>query len=80
MATHRTKLTFPEHLITRPIIYELGQRFQVMTNIRRADIRGDVGWAVLELEGSEEEIAKALAWAREEGVRVDPVTGDVVEG
>jgi len=80
MATHRTKLTFPEQLITRPIIYDMGQRFEVVTNIRRADVGTDVGWVVLELEGSEEEIEKALAWARAEGVRVDPVTGDVVEG
>ena len=80
MATHRTKLTFPEQLITRPIIYEMGQRFGVVTNIRRADVGAEVGWVVLELEGSEEEIEKALAWARAEGARVDPVTGDVVEG
>ncbi len=80
MAFHRTKLTFPEQLITRPIIYDMGRQFEVVTNIRRADVGGDVGWVVLELEGSEEEIEKALAWARAEGVRVDPVTGDVIEG
>ena len=80
MAIHRTKLTFPEQLITRPIIYDMGRKFEVVTNIRRADVGGDVGWVVLELEGSEEEIEKALAWARAEGVRVDPVTGDVIEG
>ncbi len=80
MATHRTRLTFPEQLVTRSIIYEMGRQFEVSTNIRRADVGVDVGWVVLELEGSEEEIEKALAWARAEGVRVDPVTGDVIEG
>ena len=80
MATHRTRLTFPEQLVTRPIIYEMARQFKVITNIRRADVGVDVGWVVLELEGSEEEIEKALAWARAEGVRVDPVTGDVIEG
>ena len=80
MAIHRTKLTFPEELITQPIIYEIGQQFGVTTNIRRADVGGDVGWVILELEGPEEEIEKALAWVRAEGVRVDPVTGDVIEG
>ena len=80
MAIHRTKLTFPEELITRPIIYEIGRQFGVITNIRRADVGGDVGWVILELEGPEEEIEKALAWVRAEGVRVDPVTGDVIEG
>ena len=80
MATHRTRLTFPEQLVTRSIIYEMGRQFEVSTNIRRADVGVDVGWVVLELEGLEEEIEKALAWARSEGVRVDPVTGDVMEG
>ena len=80
MATHRTRLTFPDQLVTRPIIYDMGRQFEVITNIRRADVGVDVGWVILELEGPEEEIEKALAWARAEGVRVDPVTGDVIEG
>lgn len=80
MPTHRTKLTFPEQLVTKPIIYEMGHRFEVVTNIRRADVGADIGWVILELEGPENEIEKALQWARDEGARVDPVTGDVLEG
>ena len=46
MATHRTRLTFPEQLITRPIIFDMGRQFKVITNIRRADVGVDVGWVV----------------------------------
>jgi ABC-type methionine transport system ATPase subunit len=74
------KLTFPEELITEPIIYHLGQRFKIVTNIRRADIRQDIGWVVLELEGETDEIDSGLEWLTSKGVRVDPVSGDVVEG
>ena len=45
-----------------------------------ADVRDDMGWVVLELEGEDEEIARGLEWVTATGVRVDPVSGDVVEG
>ena len=66
-------------MITQPVIYDLGQNFRVVTNIRRADVREDVGWVILELEGDEEEIERGLDWVNSMGVRVDPVSGDVVE-
>ncbi|HEY7294293.1 MAG TPA: NIL domain-containing protein, partial [Dehalococcoidia bacterium] len=48
MATRRVRLTFRPELITLPIIYELGHQFQVVTNIRMADVDEHVGWVVLE--------------------------------
>lgn len=72
--------TFPEKLITEPLIYDLGIQFHVVTNIRRADVTESKGWVVLELEGNETDIEKGLAWIAGKGVRVDPVVGDIVEG
>ena len=80
MATHRVKFTFLQQLITLPVIYELGKEFNVITNIRRADVTEDRGWVVLELEGEMEEIERGLEWVAEKGVRVDPVQGDILEG
>ena len=80
MATQRVKFTFPQELITLPVIYQLGKEFNVVTNIRRADVTEDRGWVVLELEGDVEEIERGLAWVAAKGVRVDPVQGDIVEG
>ena len=79
MVKRRAKFTFPTDLITQPVIFDLGRNFQLVTNIRRADVREDVGWVVLELEGEEEEIERGLNWVISIGVRVDPVSGDVVE-
>ena len=79
MAKRRTKFTFPTDLITEPVIFDLGHNFRVVTNIRRADVREDVGWVILELEGDEEEIERGLDWVASQGVRVDPVSGDVIE-
>ena len=80
MATKRVKFTFQGNMITEPVIYRLGQRFKLVTNIRRADVRENMGWVVLELIGEEEEIERGLEWVTQSGVRVDPVIGDVVEG
>ena len=79
MTKRRARFTFPTDLITQPVIFDLGRNFQLVTNIRRADVREDVGWVVLELEGEEEEIERGLSWVTSIGVRVDPVSGDVVE-
>ena len=80
MGTQRVKFTFAQDLITLPIIYELGKKFNIITNVRRADVTEDRGWVVLELQGDLEEIERGLAWVAEKGVRVDPVQGDIVEG
>lgn len=80
MAKHKVKFTFPQELIANPIIYNLGTRFKVVTNIRRADVGPDRGWVELELEGKKEDIEKGIEWVKAQGVRVGPVGGDVVEG
>lgn len=80
MAKKRVKFTFPQDKIKVPVIYELGRKFQIVTNIRRADVREDMGWVVLELDGDEDELASGLSWVSDTGVRVDPVSGDVMEG
>ena len=80
MGKRRVKFTFPTDLVTQAIIYQLGHRYQVVTNIRRADVREDMGWVVLELEGEDEEMEKGVSWVSSLGVRVDPVSGDVIEG
>ena len=80
MVKRSVMFTFPEELIKEPIIYNLGQQFNVITNIRRADVSEDKGWVVLKLEGEENDIEEGIAWVISKGVRVDPVIGDIVEG
>jgi len=74
------KFTFPTELIKEPVIYRLCKQFDVIPNIRRADVTEDRGWVVLELEGEMGEIEQAVQWVIDQGVRVDPVAGDIVEG
>jgi len=80
VAKQRVKFTFPTQLIKEPVIWRLGRDFELVTNIRRADVTEDRGWVVLELDGEMEEIERGVQWVVEQGVRVDPVAGDIVEG
>jgi len=80
MAKRQVMFTFPQELIRESIIYTLSHQFEIVTNIRRADISEDKGWVVLEMEGEEEEIERGISWVISKGVRVDPVIGDIVEG
>ena len=80
MAKQRVKFTFPTDMIKEPVIWKLGREFDLVTNIRRADVTEDRGWVVLELEGEMSEIERGLAWVASQGVRVDPVAGDILEG
>ena len=80
MAKQRVKFTFPTGLIKEPVIWKLGREFNLVTNIRRADVTEDRGWVVLEVEGEMSEIERGISWVQEQGVRVDPVPGDIVEG
>jgi L-aspartate semialdehyde sulfurtransferase ferredoxin len=74
----RVKLTFPEQLIKQPLMGRLVREFDVLPNIRRANIEEDVGWIVCELAGERESVEKALSWLVDAGVAVDRL-GDVVE-
>jgi hypothetical protein len=80
VTTKRVKFSFVTQLIKEPIIWKLGKQFDIVTNIRRADVSADFGWVILELDGDEDEIERGLKWVEEQGVRIDPVYEDIVEG
>lgn len=80
MAKRRVHLTFPEQLVQEPIIYNLGKRYDIVTNIRRANVEDTFGWVILELEGAEEALEEGLRYMEDLGVQISTIAGDVVEG
>lgn len=76
----RLWLMYPARLITRPIIYDLGKNFALVTNVRQASVTDEIGLVSLELDGEREEIKKAIAWLEELGVKVEPVEINTIEG
>jgi len=76
----RLWLMYPTKLVTRPVIWELGQKFKVITNVRQASITDEIGLVSLSLEGEREDIKKSIAWLEELGVKVEPVEINTIEG
>lgn len=76
----RLWLLFPTKLVTRPILWELGRDFQVVTNLRQASITDEIGVVSLSLEGERAEIKRAIAWLESLGVKVEPVEINTIEG
>ena len=76
----RLWLTYPKKVIQRPVIWELGHKFKVVTNIRQCSVTEEVGIVSLELDGERAEIKRSIRWLEGLGVKVEPVEINVIEG
>jgi hypothetical protein len=76
----RLFVSYPETLVGRPIIYEIVKRFDVVPNIRRANVEGNSGWIILELSGPHDVCDAAIVYLEELGCTVNRMEGDVVAG
>lgn len=76
----RLWLMFQPRLVTQPVVYELGKRFEVVTNIRQASVNEEIGLVSVEIDGERPEIERAIAWLEELGVKVEPVEINTIEG
>jgi L-aspartate semialdehyde sulfurtransferase ferredoxin len=76
MAKQRVKFTFPPDLVSTPVIYNMGKQFHVVTNIRRANVSNDRGWVILEISGGDQEVETAIKWAKDQGVRIEPLEAE----
>jgi ABC-type methionine transport system ATPase subunit len=78
MSRLRLRLTFPSNLIQEPLLYRLVKDFDIVINIRRADVKEDYGWVALEMEAGEDTLARGVRWLKDKGVQVDPIERDVI--
>ncbi len=71
----RYRLTYPLGLLDKPILHTLIRRFDILTNIRSANVSDTEGWMIVDLEGEEAEVEAGLVWAALQGLQVVPVDG-----
>lgn len=76
----RLWLMYPPKHITSPIVWELITRFELVANIRQAEVRDEIGIVCLELEGERASLKKATQWLERKGVKVEPVEINVIDG
>ena len=72
-------LMYPPRLITTPVIWQLGHKFKLVTNVRQASVTDEIGIVCLEIQGRRSEIKLAIKWLEKIGVSVEPVEINVIE-
>ena len=75
----RLWLMYPPRMITNPVIWELSQKFKVITNVRQASVTDEIGIVCLELEGKRSDINASIKWLEKMGINVEPVEINVLE-
>jgi L-aspartate semialdehyde sulfurtransferase ferredoxin len=75
----RLWLMYPPKLITNPVVWELGHKFPVMTNVRQASVTDEIGIVCLEISGPRKSVKAAIDWLEKIGIKVEPVEIGVIE-
>jgi ABC-type methionine transport system ATPase subunit len=70
------RLVYPPDLVDHPVLYNMSKNFGVQVDIRRATLTADRGWVIIQIKGSQDDLEKALAWVKEQGVRVELLSSE----
>jgi len=73
-------LTFSGESARKPLICEMSRQFDVIFNLRNSSVTPSMGIIALELEGERTVIQQAIAWFEAQGVQVEPVEINTIEG
>ena len=66
----KAEFTFPGNLKEEPTICYLCKNFDITLKILEASFSTEVGWAILILEGGQEEIKKTLNYLSGKGIEI----------
>ena len=79
MTSKRIVLHFPHRLVDQPIIYKLVKEHDLKFNILKAYVtQQEEGLMVLELSGKKEDYEKGIAYLESCGVKIQPLSQDVI--
>jgi len=73
----RLQLIYPEEKVKEPVLCMVCKNFDVVVNIRRAQVSQDTGILLVEIDGEAEEIEKAIDFIQKQGVEVQPIEGQI---
>lgn len=77
--SERIVLHFPHRLVDQPIVYRLIKDFDLEFNILKAYVTPqEEGLMVLELTGDKENYDKGIAYLKKCGVKIQPLSKDVI--
>lgn len=72
MAIETYNLTFTKDLADRPVLYNIGKNYELICNLRKAQLSDGAGWVQVALSGDMGEIQRAVADLMTQGILVTP--------
>jgi hypothetical protein len=72
MAIETYNLTFTKDLADRPVLQNIGKRYALTCNLKKAQLSDGAGWVQVALSGDMDEIQRAVADLMTQGVLVSP--------
>jgi len=79
MTKKMVHLVIPQKLIKEPMIYDAAMKYNVIPNIRRANVTETVGEITLELSGTDQALEELRKHLEAQGVKFEPIVGDIIE-
>ncbi|NPA32550.1 MAG: FeS-binding protein [Aquificae bacterium] len=73
----RLQLIYPEEKVKEPVLCMVCKNFDVIVNIRKAQVSKDTGFLLVEIDGEAEEIERAIDFIQKQGVEVQPIEGQI---
>ncbi len=73
MAVETYNLTLSKDMADRPLLYNLGKRFELVCTLKRAQLSESAGCVQIALSGDMDEIQRAVADLLAQGVMVTPL-------
>jgi len=70
MAKVKVELSIPSGLKSEPIIYYISHHFKIIPNIIEASFSTEMGWALLTLEGGQEELDRLFEYLKSKNVTI----------
>ncbi len=79
MKSKKIVLHFSKEIWDQPVVCNLGKEYDLTFNILKAEVTPrEEGLVVLELTGTESQYRKGIKYLREQGVKIQPLSKDVV--
>ncbi len=70
MTSAHWHLTYPEQLVSEPLLWELATTHALVTNVRRANVEDAIGWVIVEVRGEPAALEAGRAFLVSRGVQV----------
>jgi hypothetical protein len=71
MVKKQIKLIYPPELLDQPVLFNLIKHFDLVVNIRKANVNPEEGWLLLVVEGEEGTLKEGLTWLVGQGIQVE---------